>query len=148
MENVNCFIAQAVVGQLVEQHWGHTALLSVDGQWQRARACSTGACGHREWSRESPARGEAAGAECALGRCLCCPAESSTEWGLTGGSEFSWGSWLWCTLWADCQWALGFSCCFCGDGNVPGSLINWGFSKKLLFQGLMFMVILPLESVW
>lgn len=149
MENVNCFIAQAIVWQFVEQHWGHTVLLSVDGPWQRARASS--AYGHRR-VRQGKAQLverllEPTQAECALRRCLCCPAESQHRVGSSVGSGVQLGL---MGLGARCEWTdrgtLGFSSCFCGDGNLPGSLINLGSGRKLLFQSLVFVVLLPL--VW
>lgn len=150
-ENANCFITQAVVWWIAEQQWGHTVLLSVAGPWQRARAHPRGASGHRR-VRQGKAQLverllEPRQAECAPRRCLCCPAEPQQEWGSSVGSGVQLGL---MGLAARCEQnvraPLGFSCCFCGDGNLPGSLINWGLGRKLLFQSLVFVVLLPL--VW
>lgn len=41
-------------------------------------------------------------------------------------------------------WDLGFSTCFCGDGNPSGSLIKCDLSRKLLFQSSIFSILVPL----
>lgn len=46
-------------------------------------------------------------------------------------------------MWMYCLDELGFSTCFCGDGNPPGGIINCGLSRKLVFQSLVFSVLLP-----
>lgn len=134
----------------MEQQWGHTVPF-VDGLRQRARAHSRGALATGEWGREKPSWCRGCWSPGRLrvpwgGACAALQ-NPSTEWGLIRGSGVQLGL---MGIGACCEQTvrvpLGFSSCFCGDGNLPGSLINWGLGRKLLFQSLVFAVLLLL--VW
>lgn len=137
------FIAQAVVWQFMEQHWGHTVLLSADEQWQRAKRYSTGACGRRRGRQGKAQLVE----RCWSPRRLSVPvlpAGSSTEQGSSGVWSSAHG------LGARCERAVrglwDFPAGFVEMRIFQAASLTGGLSRKLLFQSLVFVVLSPL--VW